>query len=488
MPDLKDATKEKFRPTADAAIDAQLDEELGDLDLDDLYGLESADTRGRLGGAQVGTVIEVDKGNNDVMVDLGGKNQGLVPLDAFDAEPKIGAEIEVEVERFDPHESLYILRRKGDATANVDWSSLRPGSVVEGMVEKKNKGGLEIKVGQIRAFMPAGQVDTEFHEDLQIFVGQKLKAEVTKVDRAERNLLLSRRVLLEREQAVQREKLMEELDVDQIRRGTVKRVTEFGAFVDLGGIDGLLHVSEMGHNRHAKAADLVKVGDLVDVKIVKFDPETGRMSLSLKALMADPWANAEANYPVGSAVTGRVTKLETFGAFVEVDEGLEGLLPVSEISWQRINHPRDVVSEGQMLRVVVLSVDPLEKRMSLSLKQAGADPWAGVEARYPKHAVVPGKVTRVMDFGAFTELEPGLEGLIHVSELSDRRIRNAGDVVRPGQEVNVRVLDVDPETRRLSLSLKQAVGTTPTETPAVASDVPAEKRKPRPNLRGGLEF
>ena len=487
MPELKDATKEKFRPTADAALDEQLDAELGDLDLDDLYGMDDADTRGRLAGAQVGTILEVDKGNNDVMVDLGGKNQGLLPLDAFEQEPKVGAEVEVEVERFDAHESLYVLRRKGDATANVDWASLRPGMVVEGMVEKKNKGGLELKVGQLRAFMPAGQVDTEFHEDLEVFVGQKLKAEVTKVDRAERNLLLSRRNILEREQAEMRAKLLEEIDVDQVRRGTVKRVTDFGAFVDLGGIDGLLHVSEMAYNRHVKAADMVKVGDLVDVKILKFDPETGRMSLSLKALMADPWADVEASYPVGSAVTGRVTKLETFGAFIEVEEGLEGLLPVSEISWQRINHPRDVVSEGQMLRVVVLAVDPLEKRMSFSLKQAGEDPWAGVEARYPKHAVVPGKVTRVMDFGAFTELEPGLEGLIHVSELSDRRIRNAGDIVRPGQEVNVRVLDVDPETRRLSLSLKQAVGTTLTETPAVASSAPAEKRKPRPHLKGGLE-
>ena len=214
---------------------------------------------------------------------------------------------------------------------------------------------------------------------------------------------------------------MQELADGQIRRGTVRSVMDFGAFVDLGGVDGLIHVSEMSHRRGVKPSDFVKVGDIVDVKIIKFDKETGKLSLSLKQAMPDPWIGAETKYAVGHAVTGRVRKVENFGAFIEVEEGIEGLLPVSEMSWQRIRHPRDVVKDGDTIKLVVLAIDPTAKRLTFSLKQAGPDPWKTVEATTTRSTwSSTGKVTRVVDFGAFVELEPGLEGLVHISELADQ--------------------------------------------------------------------
>jgi small subunit ribosomal protein S1 len=240
----------------------------------------------------------------------------------------------------------------------------------------------------------------------------------------------------------------------------------------------------MSFKRGVKPSDLVKVGDVLDVKIIKYDREAGKMSLSLKqARGIDPWLDAATKYAVGTQITGRVTRVESFGAFIEVEEGLEGLLPVSEMSWQRIKTPSDVVKEGDTLRLVVISVDPAAKRMSFSLKQAGPDPWKTANERYATDMVVPGTVTRIVDFGAFVELEPGLEGLVHVSELSDQRVRSPGDVVKLGQQVNVRVLELEASNRRVSLSIKSAyVMPTPAATPE-----PAKKKK-KVQLRGGLDF
>src|SRR5688572_30377269 len=277
--------------------------------------------------------------------------------------------------------------------------------------------------------------------------------------------------------------MMEELAEGQIKRGTVRSVMDYGAFVDLGGMDGLLHVSEMSHRRGVKPSEFVKVGDIVDVKIVKFDRETGKLSLSLKQMMADPWVGAENKYSVGTPITGRVSKVENFGAFIEVEEGVEGLLPISEMSYTRIKHPSDIVKAGDTIRLVVINLDQLNKKISFSLKQAGPDPWKTVGERYATDMVVTGHVTRIVDFGAFVELEPGLEGLVHVSELSDQRVRSPGDVVKLGEQVNVRVLELDPQGRRISLSLKSAYVL---PTPAAgAAPAPAKKRKIQ--LRGGLD-
>lgn len=496
MADQSDANKEikeKFRPGIDAALEREINEALGDASLESLYGFDkpsapktdAASLAAK--GMRRGKIISVNAQRDQVFVDFGGKSQGMAAFSQFETEPKVGDEMDFHVERFDTKEGLLILTRKGAAAQNVTWENLEVGQVVEGMVTGVNKGGLELQVKQMRAFMPAGQVDLYFVPDISTMIGQKLQAEVTQFDREKKNLIVSRRNLLERQKEEARQKMMEEIEVGQIRRGTVRNVTDFGAFVDLGGMDGLIHVSEMSHRRGVKPSDFVKVGDMVDVKVIKFDRETGKMGLSLKQTMADPWQGAEAKYSVGTPVTGRVTKVENFGAFVEVEEGVEGLLPVSEMSWTRIRHPSDVVKVGDTIRVVVISADPANKRISFSLKQAGIDPWANVKDRYAQDMIVDGKISRVVDFGAFVELEPGLEGLVHVSELSDQRVRTPADVVKPGQDVKVRILDVDPQARRMSLSIKQAAYAAHQQA-AAATPALATPKKKRPPLRGGLDF
>jgi small subunit ribosomal protein S1 len=308
-------------------------------------------------------------------------------------------------------------------------------------------------------------------------------------EREGRNILLSRRNVLEREREESKKKLLAELAEGQIRRGTVRSVMDFGAFVDLGGVDGLLHVSELSFRRVKNIGDLVKVGDVLDVKILKIDRETGKLGLSLKqARGIDPWSDAAVKYATGTAVTGRVTKVENFGAFIEVEEGVEGLLPISEMSYRRIKSPAEVVKEGDTVRLVVLSIDPMARRMSFSLKQAGPDPWSGVNEKYSTNSIVSGTVSRVVDFGAFVELEPGLEGLIHISELSDRQIRSASEAVKGGQNVNVQILEIDKEGRRISLSLKRAahIAVAEAASAAEAKSAPTKPKK-RPELRGGLD-
>jgi small subunit ribosomal protein S1 len=340
----------------------------------------------------------------------------------------------------------------------------------------------------MRAFMPSGQVALYFTPDIESLVGQRMTVEVTQFDRAAKNLIVSRRAILEREKEEAKTKLMLELAEGQTRRGTVRSVMDYGAFVDLGGVDGLLHISEMSHRRGRHPSEFVKTGDLVDVKILKLDKETGKLSLSLKSAMPDPWANVESRYPVGTTLTGRVTKIESFGAFVEAEEGLEGLLPISEISWQRIGKVSDVLKDGDIIKLVVLSMDPAQRRMSFSLKQAGPDPWVQAKETYAVDSNVTGRVTRVVDFGAFVELEPGLEGLVHISELAGHRVRSASDVVKVGDEVQVRILEVDKDARRISLSIRKAAEAAAAPSPAaVAAATPAKKKK-RPELRGGLDW
>ncbi|HYO11165.1 MAG TPA: S1 RNA-binding domain-containing protein [Tepidisphaeraceae bacterium] len=495
MAKQSDDFKERFRPDT-SALDRELESALGGMSLDDLYVAKEKEQAltapaggagdNRQKGSRRGRIISVTP--DDVMVDFGGKSQGIAPLETFEVEPKVGDEMEFDVEKYDAREGLLILKRKGAANANVSWENLEVGQVVEGMVTALNKGGLELEVKSMRAFMPAGQVDLYFNPDLSVFIGQKLKAEVTQFDPRAKNLILSRRNILEREKAEAKEKLMAELAEGQVRRGTVRSVMDYGAFVDLGGVDGLLHISEISFRRGHKASEFVKVGDSIDVKILKIDPDTAKLSLSLKqARGVDPWLDAATKYGIGTQITGRVTKVESFGAFIEVEEGVEGLLPVSEISWQRIKHPADVVKEGDTVRLVVLSVDQVARRMSFSLKQAGPDPWKTAAEKYATDMIVGGTVTRTVDFGAFVELEPGLEGLVHISELSDKQVRQTTDVVKPGQPVQVRVLELDPQARRVSLSIRSAYGATTAATGA-APTTPATPKKPRKTpLKGGLD-
>ena len=366
--------KAKFRPDASDALDAQLDAALGGLSEDELYGFNkpanaAAPTET---GARRGRVVSV--GKDDVFVDFGGKSQGIASLIQFEKIPAVGEEMEFHVDRYDPREGLLILTRKGALASNVNWETLEIGQVVEGTVTAVNQGGLEIDVKGMRAFMPAGQVDIYHVPDLTQFINQRITAEVTQVERQGKNIVLSRRNILEREREVKKKELMAELAPEQIRRGTVRAVMDFGAFVDLGGVDGLLHVSELAFRKVRNPSEVVKVGDVVDVKVLKVDQETGKVSLSLRqARGVDPWSNAEQRYAPGTTLTGRVTRIESFGVFIEVEEGIEGLLHVSEMSHNRVRHPGDLVKVGDTIRLVVLSVDTMTRKLSFSRKQAEAE-------------------------------------------------------------------------------------------------------------------
>jgi small subunit ribosomal protein S1 len=500
-----DPLKEKFRPDVDADLDKEISEALGGLSVEQIEAQNAAAAPppsqdhdavvdAARQGIRRGRVVNIRKG--DVLVDLGGKSQGIISELQFDDEPPVvGKEYEFTVERYDKTEGLIVLSRRmaGAVQQSVTWENIDVGTLVEGTVTGMNKGGLELQVKSMRAFMPAGQVNLFFEKDISVYLGQKLVVEVTQADALTHNLVVSRRNVLEREKEEAKKKLLEEIEVGDSRRGTVRSVTDFGAFVDLGGADGLVHVSEMSYKRIRHPSEVVKVGDEVDVKILKADKATGKLSLSMRQAQPDPWADLGHRYPEGTAITGKVARVENFGAFVELEEGIEGLLPVSEMSWQRIRSPKDVVKPGDTLRLVVLAIDPAQRKLTFSLKQAGPDPWKEAAEKFAPDQVVTGKVTRVVDFGAFIELEPGREGLAHISELSNQRVRTAADAVQPGQEVRVRILEVDKEARRVSLSIRRAIEAPPPSPEQLAAaeaqkKKKVEREKKRGELKGGLDF
>ena len=489
----KDPTKQTFRTDADAALDAELEAALSGTDVDAMVEATSAKAgQANLRGTQAGTVFRVDLSKGELLVDLGGKNQAIVSVHDFDGAPggvpAEGEFIEIDIEKFDPQEGLYRAHRKGAARKVGGWDEIKAGQVVEATVTGMNKGGLECRVGQtaIRAFMPSGQVDVTFHKDISVFIGQKVSCRVTKVDKADRNLVLSRRAVVEGERREARQQTLATIEEGQILKGTVKTVKDFGAFVDLGGVDGLLHVSQLTHRRMADANEFVKAGEEVEVVVDKFEKGGkggGKISLSLSHRPPDPWESAESKYPVGASLTGRVTRVENFGCFVEVEDGVEGLLPASEMSWRRIRHPSEVANVGDQLRVMVIQVEPKARKLTLSLKQAAGDPWQEAAAKYTAGSVHKGKVTRTADFGAFVEFEPGVEGLIHISELSNNRVRRTEDVVNNGQEVNARVLEVDSEKRRLRLTLKEH---DPEAEAQIQKTTPPVVRRSRPRGKSGF--
>lgn len=473
----------------DAELKRELDAALGEMSADDLDRVAvpaplslGPDEHGRLQGR----IVSIH--DADVFVDVGSKSEGVVPLDEFepDAPPVVGQVLSLVPHGIDQESGLMRLSLH-EAKVAASLESLRVGDVVKARVTGSNIGGLELRVHGLRGFMPMSQVDLVRHDDFATFIGRWLECEVTEIDRRGKNLVLSRRRVLERERAEERQQLRFQLADGQVRKGVVRRLTDFGAFVDLGGIDGLLHVSDMSWGRVQHPREVVKEGDTVEVKILKVDLVKDRISLGLKQLSPDPWTLVEGQYHAGDTIEGRVTKLMNFGAFVELQPGVEGLIPVSEMSWtQRVTRPADLLKPGDSVRVVVLTVDAQARKLSLSLKALGEDPWKGVTERYQPEALVKGAVTRITNFGAFVQLEEGVEGLVHISQLSHQRVRAVSDVVKVGDVVAVRVLGVEPEHRRISLSLKSAE--TPAATPPAEEQAPAKPKKPRRQLRGGLTF
>lgn len=432
----------------------------------------------------VGTVVTVT--NDEIFLEFGPKTQGIMPRAHFGKKEPIepGRRVDVVVDKFDGESGLLIVSRKG-AAQRATWSNLQAGMLVEGRVTGVIKGGLEVDLKGIRAFMPASHVDIHPMKDISLLLNQVVQAEVLEVDRRHKNVLLSRRKCMEREREQLKEKLKGELEAGQRRKGVVKTIVDYGAFVDLGGIDGLLHIRDLSYGTVAKVSDVLSPGQEVEVLVLKVDKNRDRISLGLKQAKPDPWGGVAERYPVGTRLRARVVRLADFGAFAELEPGVEGLIPISEMGWTRIHKPTDAVSEGAIVDCVVIRIEPDRRRLALSIKQTQADPWAGVFESYPTQSLATGKVTRLTNFGAFVELAPGVEGLIHISELSDRHVKSCGEVVQVGQEVEARVIGVDRENHRIALSIK-AVNVPSMHEMAYEPAPKKEAKKRKKPLRGGL--
>ncbi len=427
----------------------------------------------------------------DVFVDLDDQSKGTIPLIEFakDGPPAVGQELRVVFEQYNPAGGIMVCSKK-KADRALTWARLRTGEIIDGRVTAMNKGGLEVDIGGVHAFMPASQCDVHRMKDISTLLNLVIRCEILEINRAAREVIVSRRNALIREREETRKRILDEIQEGQIRNGVVGNLTEYGAFVNLGGVDGLLHISDMSWGHVRQASDVLKPGQEIQVKILKVDRARGKVSVGLKQTRSNPWETVETKYPPGTRVQGRVTRLTEFGAFVEIEEGLEALVPLSEMSWvKRVFRASDVVQENAVIEAVVLSVDKPKRRISLGIKQLTSDPWLTMAEQYPKNATVTGKVARLTEFGAFIELQPGIDGLVHISEMSEKRIKAPGDVVEIGKEVQVRVLGVDVEKHRISLSLRPPPPEpTPAERQAEAEKAAkaARKKERKKPLRGGL--
>lgn len=406
-----------------------------------------------------GKIIGIDE--NNVLVDVGYKSEGIIPLREFPdpSEIKVGQEIDVLLELAEDQDGMVVLsKRKADRIKN--WEKIveayEKGETVKGRIRGRVKGGFSVDIG-MEAFLPASQVTLRPEGNLDQYIGEEFEFKIIKLNRRRKNVVVSRRALLEEERDELRSRTLAELEAGQIRKGKVKNITDFGAFVDIGGIDGLLHITDMAWGRIGHPSEVVKVGSEIEVKVLAFDPETQKISLGLKQLTPNPWDGVEERYPVGSKQTGRVVNITDYGAFVELEQGVEGLIHVSEMSWtRRIGHPSEVLSVGDTVEVVVLHIDRVAEKISLGMKQVEPNPWALVQEKYPVGSRVRGIVRNLTDYGAFVEVEEGIDGLVHISDMSwSSKITRPSDVVKKGDEIEAVVLSIDPDNKRISLGIKQ---------------------------------
>jgi small subunit ribosomal protein S1 len=412
---------------------------------------------------QKGTVVKLT--DKYVVVDVGSKSEGMVPIAQVigrDGQPRFkpGDSIDVVTDRGETEEGYVLLSHEKAARVRV-WDDIEKAyndkSTIKGYVVDRVKGGLSVDVGGVRAFLPGSQVDLKPVRNLDGYKGHEIDVRVIKLNKKRGNIVVSRKQLLEEEQSEKRSKTLEHLEEGAVLTGTVKNLTDYGAFVDLGGLDGLLHITDMSWGRLTHPRDLVNVGDEIHVKVLKFDKDKQRVSLGFKQLTPDPWLDAAERYPVGAHVKGRVLSVTDYGAFVELEQGIEGLVHVSEMTWsKRMKHPSKIVKPGDEVETVVLNVNPTERRISLGLKQLEQNPWEQLHEKYPVGSVVEGKVRNLTDFGAFIEIEDGIDGLVHVSNLSwTKRVKHPSEVLKKGEKVKAQVLAIEPEHRRLSLGIKQ---------------------------------
>ena len=410
-----------------------------------------------------GTVIDITP--DHVTVDVGYKCEGQIPIREFQRrdkkmDTKIGDRIEVFLEKKESEEGVLILSKEKADKVTI-WRdigrSYREGEVIEGEVVSKVKGGLSVDIGGVIGFLPGSQIDLKPIRNLDELVGKRFKFKVIKLNRKRNNVVLSRRVLLEEELKSQREETLKNLEVGEIVEGTVKNLTDYGAFVDLGGVDGLLHITDIAWGKIGHPSDKLSVGDRIEVKILHFDQEKGKVSLGLKQTLPDPWESVSEKYPPGKRVEGKVVSTTDYGVFIELEEGVEGLVHITEMSWgKKTKHPSKVVRVGEKVEVVVLDYDLEKRRISLGMKQTAPNPWALLGEKYPVGSRIKGRVKTVTDFGVFVGFEDGIDGLVHVSEMSwTKKIKNPGELFRKGQEIEAVVLNIDPQNERFSLGVKQ---------------------------------
>ena len=410
-----------------------------------------------------GTVIEITP--DHVTVDVGYKSEGHIPVQEFlkrnkKVDVKVGDRIDVFLEKKDSEEGLLILsKEKADkVTVWRDVSrSCREGEVMEGEIVSKVKGGLSVDLGGINAFLPGSQIDLKPVRNLDSLIGQRLRFKVIKFNRKRNNIVLSRRTLLEEERKQTREETLKNVKEGEIVEGIVKNLTDYGAFVDLGGVDGLLHITDIAWGRIGHPSERLSMGDRIKVKVLHFDREKEKVSLGLKQAMPDPWDSVPKKYPVGSRLKGKVVNTTDYGVFVELEEGVEGLVHISELTWsKKLKHPSKVVRLGDTVEVMVLDCDPGKRRISLGMKQTEPNPWTLIEEKYPVGTKVLGRVKTITDFGIFIGFEEGVDGLVHVSEMSwTKKIKHPGELYKKGQEIEAVVLNIDSKNERFSLGIKQ---------------------------------
>ncbi len=414
------------------------------------------------GEVVTGKVIAVDK--DYVLVDIGYKSEGQIDINEFKNEKgepgvKVGDEVEVMIEYWDEDTETIVLS-KDKAEKDKIWEIIKEtydkDGVITGVIASRVKGGFSVDVG-LQAFLPGSQADLRPIRNFDEMVGQTYEFKILKYNRNRNNIVLSRRVLLEKELAARREELMATLAEGQVVEGIVKNITEYGVFVDLGGIDGLLHITDISWGRVRHPSELFSIGDNVTLKVLSFDLEKKKISLGMKQLTPDPWETAAEKYPVGSKITGKVVSLTNYGIFVELEEGIEGLIHISEISWTRkIRHPSKVVSIGEEVEAIVLDIQPENRRISLGMKQVEPNPWDQISEKYPVGTVIEGRIKNITDFGLFIGIDDDIDGLVHVSDISwTRRIKHPSEVYKKGDVVRAIVLDIDKENERFSMGIKQ---------------------------------
>src|SRR5438128_7757553 len=421
--------------------------------------MKQADMRFAAGEIVKGYVIEVRP--KEVMVDIGYKSEGVIAANEFEdiKTIKVGDEVNVLIEKLEDKDGMVVLSKE-KAEFKKNWDKIlticNEGGTIAGKVKAVVKGGLLVNIG-VEAFLPASQIDIVPPKNLQQFVGNSYDFKVVKINQDRQNIVLSRRELIEQERNERRQKLLNEMVPGDIRKGTVKNITDFGAFIDLNGLDGLLHITDMSWGRIGHPSEILKVGQEIDVVVLDINREKERVSLGLKQKLANPWDSIESKYPVGARVKGKVVNLVPYGAFVEVEPGVEGLVHVTELSWtKRIAKPSDVLKQDQEIEAVVLGINREEQKISLGVRQLETNPWDKEQEKYPPATRVQGKIRNLTSYGAFIELEEGLDGMIHVSDISwTRKVNHPSEVLKKGDDVEAVVLEIDKANQRISLGLKQ---------------------------------